>query len=209
MKWQQGKTPYKIVTERLVIKCWEPRYAERLLDAIRSTESLLPWMPFAKPPLASVQQEIDLLRMFRANYDNDQDYVLGIFDPTEEIVIGSTGLHTRRGPHALEIGYWIGGGHQRNGYAVETASALIKTAFLLSDVARVEINTAVDNRRSRAVIEKLGLRLEGVLRSTIPDADGVLHDEEKWSILRSEYERSAHRDRKLTFYSATGELLEP
>ncbi len=209
MKWNNGETPYKIVTERLVIKCWEPRYAQRLLDEIQATvDSLLPWMPFAKPPLPSVRQEIDLLRMFRGNYDKDLDYVMGIFDPTEEIVIGSTGLHTRRGPNTLEIGYWIGSSYQGKGYATETASALIKTAFALSDVDRVEVNTAVDNLRSQGVIKKLGVHLEGVLRSVIPDADGKWHDEQKWSILRGEYEKSAHKDLKLSFYSATGERIE-
>ena len=40
-------------------------------------------------------------------FDLGTDFVMGIFDRDESGVLGGTGLHKRRGAHALEIGYWI------------------------------------------------------------------------------------------------------
>src|SRR5262249_24384090 len=40
--------PYRIVTERLVLRCWEPSDAAALKEAVdASIDHLLPWMPWA------------------------------------------------------------------------------------------------------------------------------------------------------------------
>ena len=40
--------PYRIVTERLVLRTWEPRDAPLLKEAVDSSiDHLLPWMPWA------------------------------------------------------------------------------------------------------------------------------------------------------------------
>lgn len=209
MKWLNDIVPYRIETERLQVKCWEPKYAKELNDLIiSSSESLLPWMPFAKPPFPTVKDEINILRMFRGEYDLNKDYTLGIFDKVKGNVIGSTGLHTRQGKNIFEIGYWIGNKFENNGFATEVASALIKTAFELSDISRVEINTAVGNIKSQKVIQKLGLKFEGVIRNSVIDANGISHDNQKYSILRNEYETSMYKNIILKYYSATNEEIE-
>jgi RimJ/RimL family protein N-acetyltransferase len=208
MRWNDDLVPYKIATDRLVLKCWEPRYAAALLDQIqRSSDALLPWMPFAKPPFPTVTEEINLVRTFRANYDLGKDYMLAILDSTETMVIGSTGLHPRLGPGTVEIGYWIGREHQRQGYATEAAQALIHTAFSLTDVHRVEINCAAENHASRHVIEKLGLTFEGTLRNQTQDAFGHVHDLLKWSFTPEEFRSSDHRALRLRFWDSTGAEL--
>ena len=203
MKWLNEIVPYKIETDRLVIKCWEPCYAAQLRNEIeKSSSSLLPWMPFAKPPFPTVNEEINTIRMFRGNYDLNKDFVLGVFDKEEKIVIGSTGLHTRQGINVLEIGYWIGIDYQNEGYATEVASALIKTAFELSDIVRVEINTAIENIKSQNVIRKLNMKFDGIIRKEVIDADGMLHDIQKWSLIREEYHQSAIKDIRIRYFDS-------
>ncbi|TXB55226.1 GNAT family N-acetyltransferase [Phaeodactylibacter luteus] len=41
-----------------------------------------------------------------------------------------SGLHTRLGENAREIGYWINANYLKQGYATETVKALIKAAIL-------------------------------------------------------------------------------
>ena len=55
--------PYRIVTERLVLRCWEPRDAPLLKEAVDSSiDHLLPWMPWAAHEPQSLEDKVALLR---------------------------------------------------------------------------------------------------------------------------------------------------
>ena len=58
-------------------------------------------------PQTLAREGYELLREFRARFDLDEDYVLGVFDRGRGRVVGGTGLHRRGGEGALEIGYWV------------------------------------------------------------------------------------------------------
>ena len=89
---------YRIETERLVIRCWEPKDAPLLKSAIDlSIDHLLPWMPWAKGEPQTLEEKVELLRMFRGKFDLGQDFILGIFNRDETEVLGGTGFHPRRG----------------------------------------------------------------------------------------------------------------
>jgi RimJ/RimL family protein N-acetyltransferase len=64
-------------------------------------------MPWAHHEPESLDDKVQRLRSFRAKFDLDRDYVYGIFDSDEKVVLGGTGLHKRIGEGAREIGYWI------------------------------------------------------------------------------------------------------
>lgn len=63
-----------------------------------------------------------------------------------------------------EIGYWLAADHQGRGIMTRAAGTLVGFAFENLGLNRVEIRAATDNRRSRAVPERLGFVQEGVLR---------------------------------------------
>jgi ribosomal-protein-serine acetyltransferase len=63
-----------------------------------------------------------------------------------------------------EIGYWLREDLQGRGLMTRSAKALVDFAFINLGLHRVEIRAATDNRRSRAVPERLGFVQEGVLR---------------------------------------------
>lgn len=63
-----------------------------------------------------------------------------------------------------EIGYWLRQDLQGRGLMTRSAKALVDFAFVNLGLHRVEIRAATDNRRSRAVPERLGFVQEGVLR---------------------------------------------
>ncbi|MCE2503655.1 MAG: hypothetical protein J4G05_06325 [Chlorobi bacterium] len=61
---------YRIETERLVIRCWEPKDALLLKSAVDlSIDHLLPWMPWAKHEPQTFEEKVELLRMFRGKFD--------------------------------------------------------------------------------------------------------------------------------------------
>lgn len=179
---------YRIVTPRLVIRCWSPADAWLLKATVdKNIEHLKPWMPWATNHPQDIQDHINLLRRFRGEFDLDQDFVYGVFDRDETRVIGGTGLHTRLGPNVREIGYWIDREFTRQGLATELSAALTKVAFEVDNAERVEIHCAADNHASAAVPRKLGYTLDATLRCRDQLLDGRLHDTMIWSFLRSEY----------------------
>jgi RimJ/RimL family protein N-acetyltransferase len=165
--------PYRIVTERLVLRCWEPSDAPLLKDAVDSSlDHLRPWMPWAHDEPQSLAEKVKLLRTFRGKFDLGQDFVYGIFTSDEAEVVGGTGLHTRVGADALEIGYWIRESRVRAGFATEATAALTRVAFEISGVDRVEIRVDPANEPSAAVPRKLGFAEEACLRRRLPAEEG-------------------------------------
>ncbi len=63
-----------------------------------------------------------------------------------------------------ELGYWVGEDYQGRGIATKATRAMTDYAFSEWNLNRVEINTGVDNTKSRAVARRLGFREEGVSR---------------------------------------------
>jgi RimJ/RimL family protein N-acetyltransferase len=180
--------PYRIETERLVIRCYEPRDAEALADAVNtSLDHLTPWMPWAAP--ADVEEQVELLRRFRGEFDRDGDYVYGVFDRDDTRVVGGAGLHRRGGPASLEIGYWLRGDSVGMGYATELAAVLTRAAFEVARVERVDVQIDPANVRSQRVPQKLGFTHEATLRRRLPPRDegGPRRDSMVFTLLRDEF----------------------
>jgi RimJ/RimL family protein N-acetyltransferase len=182
---------YRVRTRRLILRCWEPADAALLKAAIdASLEHLRPWMPWAEDEPDELQAKIELLRQWRGNFDLGQDFVYGVFSLDQRQVLGSSGLHTRVGEGAREIGYWIHVDHINQGLATEVAAALTKTAFEIDAVQRVELHCDPRNVRSAAVPRKLGFVHEATLRQRTLDSEGKRRDTMIWTLLTKEYAAS-------------------
>lgn len=94
-------------------------------------------MPWAKNEPETVQAKTERLRRFRGEFDLGIDFVFGVFTKEENVLIGSTGLHTRVGEEAREIGYWIHVNHTKKGYATEVVKALTKVGFEIENLDRL------------------------------------------------------------------------
>jgi len=183
---------YKLLTDRLIVRCYEPRDAPAVHDVVlRNKEHLVPFMGWALREPTSLEERVDLLRSFRGRFDLGDDYFYGIF-LRDGTFVGGTGLHTRCGPGGLEIGYWIDERHQGKGLVTEAAAALAKHALTDLALTRVEIHTNPDNSPSNRVAEKLGFTREGVLRKRFSYAsDKPLRDLVFWTLFREDMGRAA------------------
>jgi ribosomal-protein-serine acetyltransferase len=65
---------------------------------------------------------------------------------------------------SAEIGYWIASDLEGRGYVTRATRRLMDVAFGAAGLHRLVIRCAMDNGRSRRVAERLGFRLEGLLR---------------------------------------------
>ena len=88
----------------------------------------------------------------------------------------------------LEIGStWYAKSSQRTGVNTESKYLLLKHAFESLGCLAVELRTHWINHQSRAAIERLGAKLDGVLRNHRIASDGTLRDTVVYSILNSEW----------------------
>lgn len=89
-------------------------------------------------------------------------------------------------PGIYELGWIFHRSFWRRGYAYEAASALMDRLFRVRGVHKVMAETE-DAVRSLALMEKLGLRREGVFRQHCLNRDGRWLDLYWYGLLREEY----------------------
>lgn len=80
-------------------------------------------------------------------------------------IVGVAGYHPIRWDNkSVEIGYWLAREAVGHGIMTKCCRVLISHAFAVYGLNRIQIPAAVGNRRSRAIPERLGFTLEGVIR---------------------------------------------
>lgn len=199
---------YRLHTRRLVLRCWKPRDAPLLMAAMAANlEHLRPWLRWAQHEPEDLQAKIERLRQYRGAFDLGQDFPYGLFDRAETQVLGSSGLHTRVGAGAREIGYWVHTDALNQGLATEATAALTKVAFVVDHVARVEIPCDPANVRSLAVPRKLGFCHEATLRHRTHTPDGRPRDTMIWTLLAHEYPASPAAAAELEAFDVVGRTL--
>lgn len=178
----------RIETPRLILRCWEPADASLLKDAI---DGSLPELRRFTPWVIPEPDEVDVLEArlhrFRDQFANAQNFIYGIFAPSETRVLGQAGLYGRVGPDALEIGYWIRSDVTGRGYASEAARALTHVAFVECGVQRVEIRCEPDNAASAAIPLRLNYKLRELLLEDPPAVGNEPRQLQVWEQLSAEY----------------------
>lgn len=198
---------YRIVTPRLVIRCWEPQDAVKLKEAIDSSIAhLLPWLPWAQNEPEPLERKYERIRRWRGNFDLGTEFVYGVFDRAESRVLGGTGLHNRVGPEACEIGYWVRADSTGQGLATEFSAALTRVAIEVEQVSRVEIHMVVGNQRSASVPRKLGFVHEATVRRPHPDG-GPLFETMVWTMFADRYPGSPAATYPVEAYDFAGQRI--
>lgn len=112
-----------------------------------------------------------------------------IIDPATGKAVGmTTYMNLDPGNRRLEIGStWLSTNHQGQQVNPAMKLLLLERAFEDLDCIAVEFRTHWHNRQSRAAIEKLGAKLDGVLRNHQITAGGIIRDTVIYSILNTEW----------------------
>lgn len=91
-------------------------------------------------------------------------------------------------PDVVEIGWtWLSAAAQRTPVNTEAKLLMLTHAFETWRVHAVRLKTDRRNQRSRAAIERLGARLDGILRAHGAARDGEIRDSAYYSIVQSEW----------------------
>ncbi|NIZ61005.1 N-acetyltransferase [Sedimentitalea sp. CY04] len=111
-----------------------------------------------------------------------------ILDTNGRAVGMTTYMNINHSNRRLEIGStWYRKSVQRTGLNTECKLLLLRHAFETLDAIAVEFRTHVINTQSRRAIERLGAKLDGILRSHMIMANGTIRDTAVYSITAAEW----------------------
>ena len=95
--------------------------------------------------------------------------------------------------HSAYLGYYALAPHAGKGYMTEGMRLVIRHAFVAMKLHRLEANIQPENTASRALVKRLGFRLEGYSPRYLKIA-GRWRDHERWALTVEDW-RAARRRR--------------
>jgi ribosomal-protein-alanine N-acetyltransferase len=98
---------------------------------------------------------------------------------------GGIGLSVDEPHQHAELGYWLGVPYWGQGYATEAARAVIQYGFETLGLRRIYASYIPHNVASGRVLQKIGMRREGLMRSHICKW-GEFHDLECYGMLKTD-----------------------
>jgi ribosomal-protein-alanine N-acetyltransferase len=156
---------------------------------VRCRDWLVPWEPRLRgaPPPAEDRSSFSARCAIRERERQlGTGYGFGIFADGRlagEITLSSI----QRGPfQSAFIGYWVDRATAGRGLVPEAVVVTLRFAFESINLHRVEISIIPRNHASRRVVEKLGIRLEGVAERFL-EIDGVWEDHARYGITAEEW----------------------
>jgi ribosomal-protein-serine acetyltransferase len=172
------------VSERLHLRPLEDGDAEPIYALVAAErERLARGLPWAgDQTLAKTREFVAESRAQEARGDGFQAALV-----RDGKIAGVAGFHhVDRLNRSTSLGYWLASRHEGEGVMSAAVAALVDYAFEAWGLHRVAIEAALENRRSRALPERLGFTEEGVMREAELVGgrflDGVLY-----SILAAEW----------------------
>lgn len=188
---QEHRLPERIDGPRFHLARWRTTDAELLSRAVEhNIEHLRPWMPWVANEPLDLAGRRQLIEGWEHNWAEGGSVVLGV--RTSGGILGGCGLHRRRGPNVLEIGYWIDKNHLRRGIGTEVAALLTGAALAVPGVRFVEIHHDRANRWSGRIPRRLGYAYLGETPDEV-ESPGEVGIECRWRMEADQW----HRQRRL------------
>jgi ribosomal-protein-serine acetyltransferase len=136
--------------------------------------------------VTSEEDSQSFLATIAAQHKEGRGPTFGIF--LDGALVGVVGyLPIDRVNRIGEIGYWLAERAQGRGVMTACCKFVVRYGFLTLDLNRIQIAAGIDNFASRAIPERLGFRLEGILRGR-ENLNGAFIDHAMYAQLKSEFD---------------------
>jgi N-acetyltransferase len=177
--------PVTLRTPRATLAPLDASHHDGLVEAVKDGELWKLWYTRIAPPeqmRAEIERRLGLqaagAMLPFAVIDNDTGRVAGM----------TTYMNVDAQYRRVEIGStWYRSSVQRSSLNTHCKLALLGHAFDTLECIAVEFRTGFFNHASRRAIERLGAKLDGILRSHQLNADGSLRDTCVYSVVASEW----------------------
>ena len=124
-------------------------------------------LPIDPPTAWSVRSLVDAALLDQAA-EPRVNYFLAVTAQASGELIGEAILRIRGArPLQAEIGWGLGSGHTGQGYATEAGMAMLRLGFDTLGLHRIYARCRIENHASCRIMNKLGMRQEGVFRDDV------------------------------------------
>jgi ribosomal-protein-serine acetyltransferase len=170
------------------IRPYQATDAEALWQAAReSIEDVFPWLPWCHPEY-SMAEAVEWATSQARRAGDARELAFAIVG-ADDGFLGGCGVNQMHPIHRFgNLGYWVRTSATGRGVASEAVRQAAELAFRTTDLARLEIVCAVENRRSQRVAERAGATREGLLRNRL-QLHGRAVDAVMYSLIRPAQER--------------------
>ncbi|MHB1969188.1 MAG: GNAT family N-acetyltransferase [Acidimicrobiales bacterium] len=185
-----GHAPVALHGRRVVLRTMvEADYDAWHEVRVRCRDWLLKWEPRSAnaPHLAEDRRSfVTRCQVRERERQIGTGFGFGIF--VEGRFVGEISLSSiQRGPlQSAFVGYWIDEAHAGRGLMPESVVVVLQFAFESLRLHRIEINIIPRNAASRRVVEKLGLRFEGIAERYL-EIDGAWEDHAHYAVTAEEW----------------------
>lgn len=180
------KGTISLETERLRLRKFTEEDAEDMYNNWASDTEVTKYLTW--PAHSSIEVSKKVIDMWIDNYKDMEYYQWAIELKEIRQVIGTISLmNIDNNIENCEVGYCIGRKFWNKGITTEAFFSIINFAFNQVGFERITARHHVDNSASGRVMEKCGLKYEGLLRKISRNSSGELVDCKYYSILKDEY----------------------
>ncbi len=177
--------PVTLKSEHVELVPLSISHADALIAAVEDGELWRLWYTSAPPPermRSEIQRRIAL-------HESGSMLPFAVVDPVSGQPVGmTTYMNVDSTNRRVEIGStWYAQRMQRTALNTEAKLLLLAHAFESLDCIAVEFRTHFMNQQSRRAIERLGAKLDGILRSHVVSPNGALRDTCVYSVIASEW----------------------
>ena len=173
------------IDPQIQIRSYQPEDAAELFEAISASRAHLhPWLDWVDKTTKPEHSQ-QFIRQALQEAHEQRSQSLGIF--YDGRIIGGIGMHEWHQPtRRAQVGYWITKEYEGKGIIYKCLSAFITYLFDKVGLNKIEIHFIPANTRSAKVAERLGCKVEGVIRQSVL-RNGVPQDMVVAGVLRGEW----------------------
>jgi ribosomal-protein-serine acetyltransferase len=182
----RARSPMFVIDSALALRVLREADAAELYALTDANRAFLRrWLPWVDL-VTSEEDSHSFLATVATQHKEGRGPTFGIL--RDGALVGVVGyLPIDRVNRSGEIGYWLAEREQGRGVMTACCRFAVRYGFLTLDLYRIQIAAGIDNVASRAIPERLGFKLEGILRAR-ENLYGTFIDHALYSQLRSEFE---------------------
>lgn len=175
------------IEENLLLRSYQSADARELFSVINnSRHHLHPWLEWVDKTTKQ-EHSLQFIMQSMHHLHTQEALSLGIFYNNR--LIGGIGMHQwEQQTKKAQLGYWITKEYEGKGIINKCLSVFITYLFDKIGLNKIEIHFAPGNKRSAKVAERIGCKVEGIIRQSVL-RNGKPEDIVITGLLKSEWKK--------------------